>query len=258
MIATPTPTLRATVERRLLVNYRADPDVVENMLPAPFRPQLVGGSAVVGVCLIRLAHLAPTWAPRGVGLRSESAAHRIAVEWDDADGTHSGVYIPMRHTDSALARLAGGRIFPGVHHTARVEVDEGSDHIDIDLTSRDASLTIGVRTCPQPRLTSRLFADLEVASAFFEAGSIGWSPGRDGQPEGVELSTDAWRVAPMAIDTMSSTFLDDPVRFPADAIELDCALLMKDVEVLWRQVRPPGISSRTSELSMWGGGPSTR
>lgn len=35
------PILAGTIERRLLINYRADPDVVRAHLPAGFTPQSV-------------------------------------------------------------------------------------------------------------------------------------------------------------------------------------------------------------------------
>ncbi|MEA2492488.1 MAG: hypothetical protein QOJ29_399 [Thermoleophilaceae bacterium] len=37
-----------------------------------------------------------------LGLRSENASHRIAVEWDTAVGIRTGVYIPRRDTGSGL------------------------------------------------------------------------------------------------------------------------------------------------------------
>jgi hypothetical protein len=46
-----------TIARRLLVNYRVDPDVVAAQLPAPFRPQTVSGWGVGGVCFIALRDL---------------------------------------------------------------------------------------------------------------------------------------------------------------------------------------------------------
>jgi hypothetical protein len=75
--------MSSVVERRLLVNYRVDPDTAASLVPPLMRPQLVGGWAVAGICLIRLGQVRPSWLPGWVGLRSESAAHRIAVEWDD-------------------------------------------------------------------------------------------------------------------------------------------------------------------------------
>lgn len=37
------PLIEGEIERRLLVNYRVDPEAMARQLPAPFRPQLVGG-----------------------------------------------------------------------------------------------------------------------------------------------------------------------------------------------------------------------
>ena len=78
--------MNAVVERRLLVNYRLQPEVAARLLPSPFRPQLVAGWAVAGICLIRLGALRPAPLPAAAGLRSENAAHRFAVEWEDVDG----------------------------------------------------------------------------------------------------------------------------------------------------------------------------
>jgi uncharacterized protein YqjF (DUF2071 family) len=74
--------MSSVIERRLLVNYRVDPEVAASLLPAPLRPQLLNGWAVAGICLIRLGRLRPSWAPRWAGMRTENAAHRVAVEWD--------------------------------------------------------------------------------------------------------------------------------------------------------------------------------
>ena len=44
---------RGTIRHRILINYRMQPAQVADVLPPPFRPRLVGGSAMAGVCLIR-------------------------------------------------------------------------------------------------------------------------------------------------------------------------------------------------------------
>lgn len=130
-------TLDAVIERRLLVNYRADPDVVTPLLPLTMRPQLIDGAAVVGICLIRLAHVRPAGWPSAVGLRSENAAHRIAVEWDEDDRVQTGVYIPVRHASTLVNVAAGGRAFPGVHRLATFDVEENTDRLHLGLSSRD-------------------------------------------------------------------------------------------------------------------------
>src|SRR4051812_28065039 len=103
------PVIRGTIERRILVNYRVDPDVLRTLLPAPFRPKLVRGFGIAGICLIRLKHVRPKFWPAAIGVQSENAAHRIAVEWDDNGVLREGVFIPRRDTNSRFNSLLGGR-----------------------------------------------------------------------------------------------------------------------------------------------------
>lgn len=85
------PVIRGVIDRRILVNYRVDPDVMARVLPPPFRPQVVGGFAIGGICLIRLKHVRPRFSPLPWGLCSENAAHRIAVQWDVDGAMRSAV-----------------------------------------------------------------------------------------------------------------------------------------------------------------------
>lgn len=73
------PRVRAMLERRILVNYRIEPDALETVVPAPFRPVLIDGHGIAGICLIRLGRIRPAGFP-AAWLSSENAAHRIAVE----------------------------------------------------------------------------------------------------------------------------------------------------------------------------------
>src|SRR5262245_20755836 len=118
------PRIHGTIKRRLLINYRVDPTVMSHQLPAPFRPKLHENSAIAGICLIRLEGIRPRRLPAALGLSSENAAHRIAVVWNDRNGSHEGVYIPRRDTGSLVNHLAGGRLFPGEHRRATFDVTE--------------------------------------------------------------------------------------------------------------------------------------
>ncbi len=139
------PVIKGMIKRRLLVNFRADPAVVQRILPEPFRPKLHRGHSLVGICLIRLEQIRPAGLPGALGLSSENAAHRIAVEWTDAAGIQrEGVFIPRRDTGSFLNRVAGGRVFPGEHHAARFLVLDIGAHIDFSMRSRDGSVTVRV------------------------------------------------------------------------------------------------------------------
>jgi hypothetical protein len=120
------PPLHGLIERRILLNFTADPADVERLLPAPFRPKLYQGKAIVGICLIRLKDVKPKGLPDFVGISSENGAHRIAVEWEEDGLLKEGVYVPRRDTSLRLNALAGGRLFPGKHYLAKFDVAEAA------------------------------------------------------------------------------------------------------------------------------------
>lgn len=138
------PVVRGVIDRRVLVNFRVDPNVLQDVLPPPFRPKLAHGQGVAGVCLIRLAQLRPRLVPALLGHSSENAAHRIAVEWDSKDGLQEGVYVPRRDTSSLLNVVLGGRAFPGEQHHADFEVLERGNHVAVSLQSRDGETRLAV------------------------------------------------------------------------------------------------------------------
>ena len=90
------PVIQGIIRRRILANFRVEPQVMQRQLPSRFRPKLQAGFAVAGICLIRLEHIRPRFVPESVGLNSENAAHRVAVLWDEDGATREGVFI-SRH-----------------------------------------------------------------------------------------------------------------------------------------------------------------
>ncbi|WP_164835790.1 DUF2071 domain-containing protein [Actinacidiphila soli] len=233
------PRLSSVIERRLLVNYRLAPDAAAHLLPEPLRPQLVHGYAVAGICLLRLGNVRPAWAPKAFGLRSENAAHRIAVEWDGPDGVETGVYIPRRDTASRLNAWAGGRIFPGEHGRADFEVHETPDRVRVAYATWDGATQVDVTVELSDELRgSELFADLAAASRFFRGGARGFSATRSGRHlDGMELHTDAWHVEAGRVRSAASSFFDAPDRFPLGSATLDCALVMRNVPANWRPLQ---------------------
>ena len=130
------PVIRGVIDRRILVNYRVDPSVLAQALPPPFRPKLYRGYGMVGICLIRLRGVRPRFLPSWLGISSENAAHRTAVEWDAGGSVREGVYVRRRDTSSRLNALAGGRAFPGIHAHARFTVRESGSHFEGRLAER--------------------------------------------------------------------------------------------------------------------------
>ena len=229
------PIIRGIIDRRILVNYRVDPDVLARLLPAPFRPKLHRGYGLVGICLIRLREVRPRWLPAWMGLTSENAAHRTAVEWDEAGVTREGVYIRRRDTSSRLNALAGGRIFPGVHSHARFTVRESDRHFEVALRSDDGATALEVVGDVAEGLpASSIFPSLDAASAFFEAGSLGYSATAEpGRYQGLELRCEGWRIEPLRVERVRSNFFDDPSLFPPGSIAFDNALLMRGIAHEW-------------------------
>ena len=234
------PVIKGLIDRRILVNFRVEPEVLQTMLPPPFRPKLVRGSAMAGVCLIRLAQLRPRFVPAILGIGSENAAYRMAVEWDSAGSNEEGVFIPRRDTSSRLNVIAGGRIFPGEHHLADFDVQEEGDFLRVCLTSRDRQTRLLVEGRPTDRLPDgSVFRSVEEASAFFEAGSLGYSAtSRNSVYDGLELRTLDWHVQPLEVTRVESTFFENTDLFPPESVEFDCALLMRKIDHEWHERTP--------------------
>src|SRR5438552_7940192 len=171
------PTIQGVIRRRILVNFRVDPEVMQRQLPDRFRPKLQEGHAVAGICLIRLEHLRPKMLPEIIGLSSENAAHRVAVLWDDEQGViHEGVFIPRRDTNSPVNLLLGGRVFPGEHHSASFEVHESESAVSLSMKSDDGEVAVEVAGRLADMLPqSSVFPSVPAASSFFESGSLGYS-----------------------------------------------------------------------------------
>ena len=230
------PAIRGTIERRMLINFRCEPSKLTKLLPAPFRPQLVNGWGVAGICLIRLGGIRPAFLPASVGMTSENAAHRIAVKWDEGGATRDGVFIPRRDTNALLNRLAGGKIFPGVHHAAKFDVEETNDRFRLEMQSDDGKTFVRVSARLADGLgQDSIFSSLAEASEFFRGGSLGWSPRpATGEFDGLELCCREWRIEPLAVEQIRSSFFEDARLFSPGSAKFDSAFLMRDVAHEWR------------------------
>jgi hypothetical protein len=229
------PELAGLIERRILVNFAIDPQVLAAALPSPFEPLTVDGWGMAGICLIRLARVRPRLVSLPVGLCSENAAHRVAVKWTEAGREARGVYIPRRDTDNLLNSLAGGRLFPGEHHRARFECEETADAYSVEMHSLDGQVEVAVRGTVADGLPPQsVFESVAAASAFFEEGSLGYSDRESGGCfDGLELRCEGWKVWPLHVSQVHSSYFSDPSRFPPGSVRFDHALLMRDIPHTW-------------------------
>lgn len=226
------PAITGIIRRRILLNFRADPEWLEGKLPEVFRPKLVDGWSIVGICLIRLEEIRPLGFPRQLGISSENAAHRIAVEWDGGEG----VYIPRRDTDSRINAFAGGRLFPGVHHHTSFQVSDGDGRISLLAKAKDYQKPLVALEAQETNVfpTTSVFSDLKASSEFFQAGSIGYSS----RPsscilDGLRLKTKAWKVSPLEVLSSEAAWFEYTHFESKGRLELDHALLMRDIPHEW-------------------------
>ncbi len=191
---------------------------------------------VGGVCMVRFRQLRPRFVPAWLGLSSESAAHRIAVQWEQNGEHWEGVFFPPRDTSAWFNRTFGGRIFPGLFQRSRFEVRESETAVSIRIIRADGGteMAFAGRVADALPATS-IFPSLDDAAGFFSLGATGYSAtGTEGRYHGMELHSLNWSVTPLAIDEAQSCFFNDDKRFPPGSIELDCALLMRGIEHEWR------------------------
>lgn len=156
--------------------------------------------------------------------------------WEtDTGEKKEGVFIPRRDTGSLMNHFAGGRVFPGEHHRAMFDVRENGANIDFRMQSLDQAVSVQVSGHIGGAIpSSSCFATLESASHFFEPGSLGYSVTSEaGRLDGIELRTKGWRVEPLQVKEVYSSYFSDATKFPPGSVEFDCALVMRNIEHEW-------------------------
>ena len=244
-------TIHGIIDRRVLLNYCIDAEVLRRVLPPPFKPKLYAGHGVGGVCMIRFKQLRPRLVPAWLGLTSENAAHRIAVQWDQDGEQREGVFIPRRDTNSSFNKMLGGRVFPGIFQRSRFEPRESESSVSLRIVRSDGGTEIAFAGHVSDQLSpTSIFPSLEAAAGFFSLGATGYSAtNTPGHYHGMELHSLNWTVVPLAIDEVQSCFFDDHGRFPEGSVELDCALLMRGIEHEWHSRPDLYISSTAGYLT---------
>jgi hypothetical protein len=244
-------TIHGIIDRRVLLNYHIDPEVLRRVLPPPFKPKLYGGYGVGGVCMIRFKQLRPRLVPAWVGLSSENAAHRVAVQWEQDGEKREGVFIPRRDTNSWFNKTLGGRLFPGIFQRSRFEPQESDTSVSLRIVRADGGTEIVFVGRPADQLPpTSIFPSLEAAAGFFSLGATGYSAtDTSGHYHGMDLHSLNWTVSPLAIEEAQSCFFDDRQRFPAGSVELDCALLMRGIEHEWHSRPDLYLSSTATYLT---------
>jgi hypothetical protein len=122
-----------------------------------------------------------------------------------------------------------------VAESRSITVREGPETIDLRMRSHDGAVSVRVSGRPGGALPgSSCFPSLAAASSFFEPGSLGYSvTGQAGRLDGIRLRTQGWRIEPLQIEEVQSSYFADPTRFPPGSVQFDCALLMRNLLHEW-------------------------
>ena len=80
--------------------------------------------------------------------------------------------------------------------------------------------------------SNSIFENLETASKFFENGSVGYSPNGN-KFDGLKLNIFNWKVEPLNVTAVQSSFFEDEKIFPKNSVTFDNALLMTQIKHEW-------------------------
>lgn len=229
------PVLDGIIDRRILINYRVNPNVIKKLLPDDLDPLIINGYASAGICLLRLKNIGIKHAPRILRINSENAAHRFLVKSRNTDRKICGVYIPRRDTDSLLNVVVAGKLFSWPHYAARFEVNEDNGTYAVTMQSKDGNSSLQVEAELADTFPSdSMFKSIDHASQCFRDCSIGISPSSHGKRnKTIQLKTNSWSVKPLHIRMLRSSFFEDNSIFPDGSIRFDNALLMEGIEHEW-------------------------
>jgi hypothetical protein len=227
------PALRGRIDRRISVFYRLDPMAARELLPAPLRPRLVRGWALGGVCILRLARMRPRMLPIPLGLASELAWHRIAVEWEEDGRPMHGHYLLRSETDSRLAPFPGARLVPSPDDCTRIEVRSSDAALTARVESGDGTTDLDLAASLGGWRSDALFKSANAARASIASGHVVWDGDEQGELEGVELRSTGGTAQGLEVVRLASTWFDDRARFPLGTAALDCAIVVRDADHEW-------------------------
>jgi hypothetical protein len=229
--------LRGTIRRRLLVNAVVDPDEAATRLPPGVRPHVAGSGTVVGCCLLDVEHVRPADLPASAGRTLRAAAHRISVDWEDCSGaTVTGVYVPLRHSDSRAAIVLGGRWFPGVHERARVAVSASDRHVRWVSHPVGAADRLGIRVAVSVPVAESPEDDDPVGRTCLSA-LVGLSPDHRGVLEAARMEPVRRDATAVTVEILDSAFLDG-----FSTARAATSYLMRDVDVSWTPAGVPAAA----------------
>ena len=222
--------VKGIIDHRILLNYRIDPEVMQKNLPDEFKPKIINGYAVGGICQVSLSEMRPKGFPSILGTKSHNAAHRIAAITSKGEG----VFVTRRDTNSIVNTISSGRLFPGVYKKADFQVESNDQAYSVRIEQEgNCLMSIEAKVSEDIEPTS-IFNSVNEISDFFLTGNIGWSQKENGKRfDSIELSTVKWSMKPLQVSGQFSAYFMDESKFPKGSVEFDSAMVMQGLEHSW-------------------------
>lgn len=223
--------LEGVIYRRILINFRVDPEVLSGIVPKPFVPKLVGSNGLAGICLTMLRQMRPEGLPKIFGMASDNVAHRVMVLRTEENVTHPCVFIPEMYSSSPLNRIAGGLVFPGRQRSASIKTEFSQHKVQVQARNDDG-LSIDLSASPTESMPAgSMFSSLDEVSDVLSEHCIGYSCSGEGL-SGIRLVTDQWKVCPLDVSRIHSSYFSSS-SFPEGSVAFDSAVMMQNIPHKW-------------------------
>jgi uncharacterized protein YqjF (DUF2071 family) len=222
--------VKGIIDHRILLNYRIDPKIMQKNLPDEFKPKIINGYAVGGICQVSLSEMRPKGLPNILGAKSHNVAHRIAAITSKGEG----VFVTRRDTNSVINTISSGRLFPGVYKKADFQVESNDQSYSVRIEQEgNCLMNIKAKVSEDIEPTS-IFNSVNEISDFFLTGNIGWSQKENDKGfDSIELSTVEWSMKPLRVSEQFSAYFMDESKFPKGSVEFDSAMVMQGLEHSW-------------------------
>jgi hypothetical protein len=223
---------RRPVSTRLLVLYRAAPELVQAFLPAGARVRMWREHGFVGLCYTRLEKLAHRWIPHGLAASFDHLACRVPAEFDAPGDPLAGSWVLHRRTSSWFgARWAGALHRAEVVHS-RFDVERSPFGLELRVSDAQGE-QLYLKSEPAPALAGSLFRTHREAEVFLAAGKE-VRPADAFAPEAddLELESDSFAAEPHRLLDIRAPMIEKQGGLDLRAFELDCALLLTNKRVV--------------------------
>ncbi len=222
--------VKGKIDHRILLNYRIDPEVMQQNLPKEFKPKIINGYAIGGICQVSLSQMRPNGLPSIFGSKSHNAAHRIAV----TSSLGEGVFVTRRDTNSLVNTFASGRLFPGNYKKADFSIESNGNSFSVRIGKGEECLMNIEAEISKEIESISVFNSVKEISDFFLAGNIGWSKRNDfDEFDAIELKAIDWSMKPLKVKSQHSSYFMDESKFPKGSVEFDSAMVMQGLDHSW-------------------------